>query len=77
MMPWNLKDELNVALNNCSMNIMYNINQMLSWDEKSKTQSVQNLMKNNVKTLMILQNIQSWRDLIKIEMKMLIIVQKI
>ena len=45
--------------------------------KRSKIQSVQNLMKNNVITLLILQIIQSWKDLSEIEMMMLMIVQKI
>ena len=45
--------------------------------KKSKTQSVQNLMKNNVITLLILQITQSQRDLSETEMMMLMIVQKI
>ncbi len=36
MMFWSLKDELNVTLNNCLMSIMYDMNHMLSWDEKIK-----------------------------------------
>ncbi len=45
--------------------------------KRLKTQSVQDLMKNNVIILSILQITQSWRDLSETEMMMLMIVQKI
>lgn len=45
--------------------------------KRLKTQSVQDLMKSNVITLLILQITQSWKDLSEIEMIMLMIVQKI
>ncbi len=45
--------------------------------KRLKIQSVQDLIKSNVITLLILQIIQSWRDLSEIEMMTLMIVQKI
>ena len=45
--------------------------------KRLKIQSVQDLMKSNVITLLILQIIQSRRDLSEIEMMTLMIVQKI
>ncbi len=36
MMSWSLRNESDVILNSCSMNITYDMNHMLSWDEKIK-----------------------------------------
>ena len=35
-MFWSSRDKSDVTLNNCSVSIIYDINHMLSWDEKIK-----------------------------------------